>query len=96
MITLGMLGACDDATLKRVWSWQTRVGIAPKFGSMPIGWYQCSQCKTSEHILNLAKEKGLFGEVEDNERRVYASGDWLWVTTGEKPVRLCLKRELNF
>lgn len=33
---------------RNVFSWLTRIGAAPKFGSRPIGWYQMHQCKAIE------------------------------------------------
>ncbi len=34
----------DDNKLRNMFSWLTRIGAGPKFGSMPIAWYQKHQC----------------------------------------------------
>lgn len=46
----------NDAKLRQLFSWLTRIGAAPKFGSAPIGWYQTHQC----HAYDILKE--LVGE----------------------------------
>lgn len=38
----------NESQIRRLFSWQTRVGLAPKFGSRPIGWYQQHQMATFE------------------------------------------------
>ncbi len=40
----------DDNKLRQVFSWLTRIGAAPKFGSRPIGWYQQHQCAAIEYL----------------------------------------------
>lgn len=40
----------DEKSIRKVFSWLTRIGAAPKFGSRPIGWYQQHQCKAIEII----------------------------------------------
>lgn len=37
------IGNSSEAYLKRAFSWLTRIGAAPAFGSRPIGWYQVHQ-----------------------------------------------------
>lgn len=39
--------------LKRVFSWLTRIGVSPKFGSRPIGWYQIHQCHAIDELIRL-------------------------------------------
>lgn len=45
----------DDAMLRRVFSWLTRVGGSPAFGSRPIAWYQIHQC----HAIDILKGLGI-------------------------------------
>lgn len=46
----------DDRKLRRVFSWLTRIGASPKFGSRPIGWYQIHQCHAMEILKASAGE----------------------------------------
>ena len=43
----------DDNEIKRLFTWQTRVGLAPKFGSRPISWYQMHQTNVYDIIVEL-------------------------------------------
>ena len=47
----------NDNNLKRVFSWQARVGLAPKFGTRPISWYQIHHC----HVIDILMESGANG-----------------------------------
>lgn len=40
----------DDNKLRRIFSWLTRIGAAPKFGTLPIAYYQQDQCKAIDAI----------------------------------------------
>ena len=40
----------DDRQVRAVFTWQTRIGGAPTFGSRPIGWYQSHQCHAYDVI----------------------------------------------
>ena len=57
MITIAMLQSEHD--LGRVFSWQARVGIGPKFGTCPIGWYQVHHMHASEAIIAAAQTAGV-------------------------------------
>ena len=59
----------DDKALGRFFAWQTRIGIAPKFGSMPIHYYQQDQCKAIDAIEAALKPY----KAEDSEFK-YANG----------------------
>jgi hypothetical protein len=50
----------NDKQLGRVFIWQARIGIAPKFGSRPIGWYQQCQCETIDKIRNELKKHSAY------------------------------------
>ena len=39
-----------DAYLKQAFSWLTRIGVAPKFGTVPLGYYQKRQCDALEFL----------------------------------------------
>lgn len=36
-------GNSSDAYLRQAFTWLTRIGAGPHFGSRPIGWYQMHQ-----------------------------------------------------
>lgn len=57
-LTLGGIWS-DDTKLRRVFSWLTRIGAAPKFGSLPIHYYQQDQCKAIDDLIAAAKMKNL-------------------------------------
>jgi hypothetical protein len=40
----------NDSKLRRVFTWLTKIGAAPAFGSRPIGWYQQHQCAAIEYL----------------------------------------------
>lgn len=40
----------NEAARRDVFSWLTRIGAAPKFGSRPIGWYQQCQCEAIDKL----------------------------------------------
>lgn len=48
----------DDNKLRAVFSWLTRIGAAPAFGSRPIGWYQQHQCAAIEYLKSVRKCEG--------------------------------------
>jgi hypothetical protein len=50
----------NEKEIRRLFSWQARVGIAPKFGSRPIGWYQQNHCKVHEFLLGMAAKVGSY------------------------------------
>lgn len=56
----------DDSKLRAVFSWLTRIGAAPKFGTLPIAYYQQDQCKAIE---TLEKSLVLHGLAPDSELR---------------------------
>ena len=50
----------DDNKLSRVFTWLSRIGASPKFGSRPIGWYQQHQCACIEYLEKVV----LIGNLE--------------------------------
>jgi len=40
----------DDRQLRAAFSWLTRTGIGPAFGSRSVGWYQMHQCAALDLI----------------------------------------------
>jgi hypothetical protein len=48
----------DDNKLRRVFSWMTRIGAAPKFGTLPIGYYQAEQVKAIEALETALRAYG--------------------------------------
>lgn len=69
----------DDAKLRRVFSWLSRIGAAPKFGSRPIGWYQIHQCKAIEHLAPRAGNCPL--RVKAGMIQKHFDGMWINVCT---------------
>lgn len=57
MKTLRITHQADDVYLRRAFSWLTRIGASPKFGSRPIGWYQMHQCAALKRL----EQSGAFG-----------------------------------
>ena len=43
---------------KQIWTWFARVGIGPKFGSRPIGWYQVHMGKAEKVLAEKLLAKG--------------------------------------
>ena len=58
----------DDQDIKRVFSYQTRMGLAPKFGSLPISWYQQHQCEINDLL-------SCFDDIKVSHGLVYAFSD---------------------
>lgn len=90
-----------DKELKRLFSWQARVGIAPKFGSRPIGWYQTHHYNVHKFLMTMAKRVGSYdahckdgtiylgrnhiGSVNYVFRKGDVTWDWLKKSSGECP-----------
>jgi len=49
----------NEAKLFRAFNWMTRIGLAPKFGSVPIGYYQQDQAKGIDKLREIADKKGI-------------------------------------
>jgi len=49
----------DDNKLRRAFSWMTRIGAAPKFGTTSIHNYQTEQCEKLDAIKVYARQKGV-------------------------------------
>lgn len=49
----------DKVQLGKVFSWQTRVGLAPKSGSCSIAEYQQQQCAAIKEIERLLIQNGI-------------------------------------
>lgn len=58
----------NDKSIRDVFSYQTRIGIAPKFGSRPIAWYQSIQCSAHDMICKLAEAAGAEGGFDVRKR----------------------------
>ena len=43
----------NDREIRAAFTWLTRSGIGPRFGSRPIGWYQQSQCEALDRCRML-------------------------------------------
>ncbi len=49
----------SEDRLRSIFSWNTRLGIAPKFGSRPIHWYQMDQFEAIGAIERAARKAGV-------------------------------------
>ncbi len=82
-VNLGKIIWGDDTQLRKAFSWLTRIGVAPKFGSMPIAYYQQDQVKAIETIERLAKEKGFDPNepllLKYKNSRIYAQSGNQWI-----------------
>lgn len=58
-LTLGPEIWSDDTKLRRVFTWLTRIGAAPKFGTLPIVYYQQDQCDAIDALETAMKVKGI-------------------------------------
>jgi hypothetical protein len=70
----------NESEIRKLFSYQTMIGIAPGFGSRPIAWYQDHQVKAHDYIMcviqdmkqgaaNVRVRKGLL-QIQD------MSGKW--------------------
>lgn len=70
----------NESALRNAFSWLTRIGAAPAFGSRPIGWYQQQQCFAldilKEHAGDVAELRCRAGVIERKD-----SGRWVRVCT---------------
>jgi hypothetical protein len=46
----------DETAVRRLFSWQTRYGMAPKFGTLPIAYYQQDQVNAYDIIDQAARK----------------------------------------
>jgi len=49
----------SEKKVRRLFIYQTRIGVAHKFGTLPIGWYQSHQCHAYDVITEALKEAGI-------------------------------------
>lgn len=63
----------DESELRNSFSYLSRIGVAPKFGSIPIGWYQLVQY----HAIELLERSGADAvRVRGNLVLVRKNGKW--------------------
>ena len=53
----------DDNKLRKVFAWQTKIGLAPKFGTTSIANYQHEQCKQFDALHDMAQQRNI-GKLE--------------------------------
>jgi len=69
-----------DAPLGRVFTWLARTGMARRFGSVPIGWYQIHAC----HAIDvLAETFGPHAELRVRHGVVMSPDNPAVITTSE-------------
>jgi hypothetical protein len=80
--TVDLTGAIlsDDSKLSKAFSWLTRIGAAPKFGSVPIHYYQQDQFKAIDAICAAAKAKGIemsWARYRNGKIFMFSAGKWV-------------------
>jgi hypothetical protein len=80
--TVDLSGAMlsDDRKLSRAFSWLTRIGAAPKFGTLPIQYYQQDQFKAIDAINAAAKAKGVetgWARYRNGQIFMFSAGKWV-------------------
>lgn len=70
----------DERRLRNVFSWLTRIGAAPKFGTLPIHYYQQDQMKALDAIIDAAQRRGFEPEwVRYRNGKFIAHNKGKWV-----------------
>ncbi len=73
----------DDNKLRKAFAWITRVGLGPKFGNMPIAYYQQDQVNAIEQLRAAAQKKAVdLGWVRMRRGSVLAYDGEKWVPIG--------------
>lgn len=49
----------SEKQIHNLFSYQTRIGMAHKFGKIPIGWYQNHQCNAYDVIVEALLARGI-------------------------------------
>ena len=49
----------DEAQVKRLFTWMSKSGMAPRFGSRPVGWFQVHMDHAIKLLEKALKDKGL-------------------------------------
>lgn len=67
----------DDNKLRAIFSWLTRIGAAPKFGTLPIAYYQADQCKAIDALKACLKAHNLpeFSRLKLSGGCIYAQAE---------------------
>jgi len=72
----------DDNLTRRAFSWITRVGLGPKFGTTSIASYQLDQVNAIDEIVAACKAKGAnprFVRYNNGRIESYTEGRWVCV-----------------
>lgn len=75
-----LFDSVDEKEMSKVFRWQERVNLGPRFGEIPIGWYQAHHCAVMGWILKAVKRTGSLNT------RVYEDKGELWVERSESPI----------
>ena len=71
----------DDHKLRRLFSWQTRIGIAPKYGTTSIANYQSEQIEKIDALKVYAHQKGIgplkWVRYRNGVIYAYDAGKWM-------------------
>jgi hypothetical protein len=70
----------NDQDLGRAFRWLSRIGAAPKFGTLPIAWYQAHMCACIDVLKPYTYVRCRYGVIQGR-----ALGKWTDVIT---PSRL--------
>lgn len=61
-----------------MFSWLSRIGAAPKFGSRPIGWYQMHQCAAIDILIAKAGKGNIDLKVKHGVIHARNQGSRKW------------------
>lgn len=82
--TVDLTGAIlsDERKLSKAFSWLTRIGAAPKFGTLPIHYYQQDQFKAIDAINAAARAKGVpmgWARYRGGQIFMFHGGKWVLI-----------------
>jgi hypothetical protein len=90
-----------EPDLGKIFSWLTRSGLGPRFGSRPIGWYQAAQVCAIDQIRSAAGAADPRSAIEvrtkSGDVQARRAGEKRWrsigsVTTLRERAEACARR----
>jgi len=62
----------NDNSIRKLFSYQTKIGLAFKFGTISISWYQAQQCNANKYLLELCEKNNCFHEIRKKDIYIQA------------------------
>lgn len=84
-------GQQENVLLASVFSWLTRVGAGPHFGSRPVGWYQQHQVAAIDALEEWGKRAVAYPSyyrVKGGQFQAYDEPKKRWINLGLTPHQL--------